>query len=59
MMTEATMMREVIGSCSRSQPRKTATMGFTYAKVDTRAGVLCFISQTNVEKPTSEPALTR
>src|SRR5687768_10842900 len=59
MITDATSVRGPMGSSKRSQPRNTATTGFTYAYVATRAGVLCFMSQTKVEKPISDPAMIR
>src|SRR4051812_6302821 len=51
-------MVPVIVSSSRSQPRKMATTGFTYAYVDTFEIGAFFSSQTYAVYATSEPAVT-
>ena len=45
MVQAAAMVRGVSGSCATSQPSSTATTGFTYAYVATRAGLSTRSSQ--------------
>ena len=56
---EATIMRGVSTSPANAQPSSTATTGFTYAYVETRAGVETVSRYMYAEKAMSEPKVNR
>jgi hypothetical protein len=59
MTIAAIAIRSVTASPASPQPSSTATTGFTYACVDTRAGVLTRSSHVYAENPTMEPNTIR
>src|SRR5262245_54499714 len=59
-ITAAAMKTRVVSSSPASaQPRNTATIGLTYAYVETRDAVATRRSHRYAEKPTSEPNTKR
>ena len=55
MTDAATIVRAVSGSPASAHPSSTATTGFTYAYVDTFAGVVARRSHAYAENATSDP----
>src|SRR5260221_12159188 len=57
--TVASAIRSVTASPAKAHPRSTATIGLTYAYVETRAGVVVWRRYTYAENPISDPKTIR